>query len=160
MVDHPDDPGDGERPRPPGTSTVLAGGMVVCGRDRSPKSAASTSTTAPSSRVKVAQIIGGGWLQPHLQVVLKAPRESFGRACRTNADVNDDVHVEGDPMGAHTCFMQMQVHHEAACEHPPRQVGVREVKHDVPGELVDAEAQGAEARSWPRRERGGGGDRL
>jgi hypothetical protein len=39
-------------------------------------------------------------------------------------------------------LVQVQVHHETAREHPPRQVGTREVEHDVPSDLLGAEELG------------------
>ena len=42
-------------------------------------------------------------------------------------------------MWGSACLVQVQVHHEAAGEHPPRQVGIGEVEHDVPPGLVGAD---------------------
>lgn len=45
-------------------------------------------------------------------------------------------------MGGDACLVQVQVHHEATGEHPPRQIGVCEVEHPVPGGPLGAEQLG------------------
>ena len=67
-----------------------------------------------------------------MQVVLETPGERLGGAYRTDTDIDDAIHVGGDPTRGDTCFVPVQVHHEAAREHPPREVGIGEIEHDVP----------------------------
>jgi hypothetical protein len=44
----------------------------------------------------VTNVVGVGWLHPHVQIVLEAAGEHLGRAYRTNADVHHGVYIGGD----------------------------------------------------------------
>jgi len=68
----------------------------------------------------MAHAVGVRWLHPHEQVVLETSGELLGGAYSTNTDVDDAIHVGGGSSWGGTCFVQVQVHHEAAREHPPR----------------------------------------